>query len=111
VAEVGAAAAVVADAQVQDAVTFGHLDIGAGGAGVLGGVGECLGDGVVGGGLDRFGQPPVDLDVELDRDGGSAGQCFECGGQAAVGQDGRVQAAGNLAQVFQYAVQPRGQLT
>ena len=75
VAEVRAAAAVVADAHVQDAVAFGHLDVGGGGAGVLGGVGQCFGDGVVGGGLDRLGQPPVDLDVEVGpgrRSGGPA---------------------------------------
>jgi hypothetical protein len=36
VAEVGAAATVVADAQAQDAVAGGHLDVGGGGAGVLG---------------------------------------------------------------------------
>ena len=52
VAEVGAAGAVVADAHVQDAVAFGGMDVGGGGAGVFGGIGECFGDGVVGGGLD-----------------------------------------------------------
>ena len=63
VAEVRAAAPVVADAHVQDAVTFGHLDLGAGGAGVLGCVGQGLGDCVVGGGLDWFGQPSFYPDV------------------------------------------------
>jgi hypothetical protein len=59
---------------VQDAVAFGYLDVRGGGVGVLGGVGECFGDGVVGGWL---GQPPVDLDVEIDGNGGSAGQRLE----------------------------------
>ena len=97
VAKVSAAAPVVADAQVQAAATGRGLDVGDGGACVLGGVGECLGDGVIGGSLDRVGQPPADQDVEVNRDGGSAGQRFEGRGQAAVGQDGGVQAAGDLA--------------
>ena len=54
-AEAGAAPAVVAYPDVQDAVAFGCLDVGGGGAGVLGGVGQCLGDGVVRGDLDPFG--------------------------------------------------------
>ena len=70
------AAAVVVDVQVQVAVTFGHLDVGGGGAGVLGGVGQCFGDGVVGGDLDGFGQPPVDLNVELDGGEGIGGRAF-----------------------------------
>jgi hypothetical protein len=55
VAEARAAVPGVADAYVQDAVTFSYLDVGGGGAGVLGGVGQGFGDGVVGGGLDRLG--------------------------------------------------------
>jgi hypothetical protein len=73
VAEVSAAAPVVADAQVQDAVICCYLDAGGSGAGVFGGVGQGFGDGVVGGDLDRLGQP-VDLDVKTDRESGSAGQ-------------------------------------
>jgi hypothetical protein len=100
VADVRAAAPVVANPHVQGAVTFSHLDVSGGGAGVLGDVSEGFGDGVVRGGLDRLRQPPVDLDVESDVDGGSAGQRFKCRLQAAVRQDGRVQAAGDLAQFF-----------
>ena len=74
VAEAGAAAAVVADADVQDALAGGHLDIGDGGVRVLGGVGQCLGDRVVGGELDRLGQPILHLDIQADRDRGAAGQ-------------------------------------
>ena len=98
VTEVRAAPPVVADAHMQNLVTFGHVDIGGGGMGVLGSVGQCLGHGVLGGGLDRLGEPPVDLDVEMDGDGGSAGQRPDCRGQAALGQDGRVQPAGDLSQ-------------
>ena len=45
-----------------------------GGGGVLGGVGQRLGDDVVGGELDRIGQPTVEVDVKADGDGGAAGQ-------------------------------------
>src|SRR5215469_14799393 len=108
VGEVRAAAAVVTDAQLQDAAIFGCVDLGGGGAGVLGGFGEGFGDGVVGGGLDWLGQSSLDLDVEAGGDGASAGEGFQCRGQAAVGQDDGVQAAGDLAQVVQDAVQPGG---
>jgi hypothetical protein len=72
-AEVRPAAPVVVDAQVQGVVAGGDLDVRGGGARVLGGVGQGLRDGVVGGGLDRFGQPLVYVDIEADRDGGPAG--------------------------------------
>ena len=55
VGEAGAAASVVVDADVQDVAAVGDLDVGGGGVGVFGGVGEGFGDGVVGGGLDGFG--------------------------------------------------------
>src|SRR5215469_16621853 len=54
----------------QEAVSLGHLDVGGGGAGVLGGVGERLGDGVVGGDLQLLRQPIRYLDVGADGDGG-----------------------------------------
>jgi hypothetical protein len=69
--EVGAAAAVVADADSQytGVGVGGHLVVDDGG-GVLGRVGQRLRDDVVGGELNRLGQPPVDADVEADGDGG-----------------------------------------
>jgi hypothetical protein len=54
---------VVADLDVQEAAGVGHLDVGGGGVGVFDGVGQCLGDGVVGGDLDLFGQPVFHLDI------------------------------------------------
>ena len=65
-AEICAAAAVVADTQVQAAAMGGGLDVGGGGTGVFGGVGECFGDGVVGGGLIRPGQA-TDPEIILSR--------------------------------------------
>ncbi len=73
-AEVRAAAPVIADAHMQHAVADGHLDFGDAGAGVLGGVGERLGDRIVGGDLGRLGQPPRRAHIEADRDGAAAGQ-------------------------------------
>src|SRR5215469_16467816 len=84
------------------------MDVGGVGAGVLGGVGECLGDGVVGGDLHWLRRPTRYLDVDADWDGGPAGQRSDCRGQAALGQDGRMQAAGNLAQFVEDVVQPGG---
>ena len=83
------------------------LDVDDGGVGVLGHVGQRLGDDVVGGDLDRLGQPPVGPHVELDRDGGAAGQRLERRTQAAFGEDRRVDAAGELAQLVQRARSPR----
>ena len=58
---------------------------------------------------DRFGQLPLHLDVEVNGDGGAAGERLQRRAQAALGQDGRVQAAGDLAQVLQYVIHPAGQ--
>src|SRR6266508_1389291 len=88
----GATGAVVADRQVQAAVTRLDLDMGGRGVGVLGGVGQRLGDDVVRGDLDLLGQPRLDVHVELDRDGGAAGQRLQRGTEAALGQDRRVDA-------------------
>ena len=55
--EVRPAAPVVADTDPQAAVTGSHLHLGGGGVRVLGGVGQRLGDRVVGCDLDRLGQP------------------------------------------------------
>ncbi|MEV4602127.1 hypothetical protein AB0K15_32630 [Amycolatopsis sp. NPDC049253] len=67
---------------------------------VLGHVGQRLGDAVVGG-LDRLGQAPVDLHGQLDRDRGAAGESLERRAQAALGEDRRVDAAGEVAQLVQ----------
>jgi hypothetical protein len=81
---VGAASAVVADADLQHGagVVFGGVDgdVDGGGVGVFGGVGRGLGHEVVGGDFDLFGQPSVGVDVQFDRDGAAAGECVECGG-------------------------------
>jgi hypothetical protein len=55
VAEVCAAASVVADAHAQVPVTGDQLDVDNGGVRVLGRIGQRLGDHVVGGDFDRLG--------------------------------------------------------
>ena len=87
VAEIRAATPVVADTHLQDAVACGHLDLGGGGVRVLGRVGQRLGDHVVGGGLNRLGQPPRHLDVHADRDGRAAGQHPQRRAQPALAED------------------------
>ncbi|GAA3040486.1 hypothetical protein GCM10010464_00020 [Pseudonocardia yunnanensis] len=78
--------------------------------GVLGRVGQRLGDQVVGGDLDLLGQPAIEADVEFDRDGAAAGEGLERGGQAAAGEDRRVDAAGELAQLVQSGGRLGGQV-
>ena len=95
--EGSAAAPVVANLDAQHALPGLHLDVDFGGGGVLGRIGQCLGDRVVGGELDLLGKPPVDTDAEADRDGGAAGQRLERRAQAAFGQDRRVDAPRDLA--------------
>ena len=73
--EVGAAGAVVADRDPQDVTAGFGLDGDGGGAGVLGRVGQRLGDQVICADLDLVGQPPVDADVGIDRDRAAAGAC------------------------------------
>jgi hypothetical protein len=69
--------------------------------GVLGDVGQRLGDHEVGRGLDRLGQPLArDLD-DLDRQRRAHGERLDGGLQPAVGEHGRVDPAGELAQLLE----------
>ena len=70
---------------------------------MFGSVGQRLGDQEVGGDLDRLGEPSIGPDVQANRNGAAAGECFERRGQAAFDEDGRVDAAGELAQLVQGA--------
>ena len=70
--------------------------------GVLGGVGEGLGDDEVRGGLRgraRAAQRRRVGDVDADRDRAAGGQRGQRGVEAAVGEDGRVDAADQVAQL------------
>ena len=60
-------------------------------------------DDVVGGDLDLLGQSPLDRDGQLDGDGAAAGECVQRRSQPALGQQHRVDAAGQLAQLVQRA--------
>jgi hypothetical protein len=101
VGEVGAAEPVVADAHAQGVLVCGDLNVDGGGVRVLGGIGQRLRDHVVGGDLGLFGQPSCHLNIQVDRDGGAARQRAKRRPQPALGQDGRVQATGGLAQLIE----------
>ena len=101
--EVRPTAAVVADADAQHALADRHLDIRDGRVRVLGRVGQRLGHDIVGGDLGRLWQPSPHADIQADRNGRAAGQCLQRRAQPALGQDRRVQAIGDLAQLVQDA--------
>ena len=69
--------------------------------GVLGDVGQRLGDQVVRGRLDGLRQPLIGDLLDLDRHGRPAGEHLDRGAQAVIAEHGRVQAAGELAQLGQ----------
>ena len=58
---------------------------------------EAFGDDVVDGGFDCFGKTKYRDAGDLDREGCAIGEGLECGCEAAVGEDGWVEAAGDLA--------------
>src|ERR1700733_985996 len=103
-ADIGAAASVVTDVDPQHAVAHADLHLRRGGLRVLGHVGQRLGDRVVSGEFDRLGQPPRPLNVEAHGNGGAAGQRPERRAQPALGEDRRVDAASDLAQLLKHAV-------
>jgi hypothetical protein len=80
----GTTDAVVADRQVQAAVPRLPIDVRSRRLGVLGGVGERLGDYVVRRDLDLFGQPRRDVHTELHRDDRAAGEGLERARKATV---------------------------
>ena len=98
---VGAADAVVGDLDQDAAVRTAHVHAHPGRARMLGGVRERLGDEVVRRRLDRIGQPVVEPDVQLDRHGGAPRQHLERRHEPVVGEDRRVDAAGQLAQLLE----------
>ena len=75
-------------------------DLRRGAAGVLGGVGQRLGDDEVGGGLDDRREPAVEPGVDLHRQRAALAERLDGGRQAAVGQHRRGDAAGQVAQLL-----------
>ena len=98
---VGAAGAVVADADPQRAQRVPQVDLGRLGGRVLGHVGEQLADREVGGRLDRRGRPAVERAGHPGAGGAVEGERADRVGQAAVGQHRRVHAAHQVAQLGQ----------
>ena len=75
------------------------LHLGAVRLGVLDGVGQRLGDGEVGGQLDRGGQAPVEVDLDPGRQRRARGQRADRLAQAALGEQRGADAAGEVAQL------------
>ena len=95
---VGAADAVVGDLDGQPAVRARDVDRRPGGVGVLGDVGERFGGDEVGRRLDGAGRRSV-ADGQLDRHRRAPRERGERGGESFLGEDRRVDAAGERAQL------------
>jgi hypothetical protein len=96
---VGAAGALVGDLDDEPAVALGHLDARGRAAPVLGRVGQPLGRDEVGGGLDHRGRTAQQRRLHRDRHRRAPAERLHRGHQAAVGQDRRRDAAGEVAQL------------
>ena len=68
---------------------------------MLGRVGQRLGDDVVGADLHPIGQPFLEAQVELNRDRRAAGNCPQRRAETALGQQCRMNAPGQITQLFQ----------
>jgi hypothetical protein len=102
---VGTSAAVVADRELEQAVTCFDSYLRRGSVGVLRDVRERFRDDVIGSHLYRRRQPRLGAQVELDGDRRSPGERLEGGPEPALCQDRRMNAARDLHQVFQSARQ------
>jgi len=96
-----AAPSVVDDLDHDLAARLIHVDPRRGGFGVLADVGQALADHVIGRDLGRIGDPAVDIYLQPDWHRSSGGKRFQCDSQAMRAEDGRVQAAGNIAKFSQ----------
>ena len=95
---VRAADAVVPSRDVHDAISRGDVDVDARRLRVLGGVGDDLGDGVVGGDLDAVGDVIADIDVERDGYRRAARERPQGGTEPALGEDRRVDSSRDVAE-------------
>jgi hypothetical protein len=106
VAGVRAARAVVADLDGQRAVGPFDDDVDRGGLRVLGRVGERLGGDVVRGRLAAAREPVVGAQLDPDRQRRAPGQRADRRAEPGLGQDGRVQAAGQVPDLLARGGQP-----
>src|SRR5262245_49908307 len=82
------------------------VDAGDRSAGVLGGIGERLGDDIIGSDLDRRRETRLDFHVNLDGECGTASKHLERWSESSLRQDRWVDAARNLSELFQRLAQP-----
>src|SRR5580704_7540201 len=107
---VGATGTVVTHIHPERAARGGHLHRDNRRPRVPGHVGERLRDDVIRRHLDGLREPPYRGNVKLDRDRGPAGERPQRRAKPALGQDRRVDAAGNLTQILHHLVQLIGDL-
>src|SRR5205807_5722046 len=100
---IGPAVAVVIDRKAQRRVLDTELHVDDGCVRVLRRVGQRLGHDVVGGDLYRLGQPADLVDVQHGRQTGAPGERAERRAQATLGQDRRMDTAGDLAELVEDA--------
>src|SRR4051812_1520597 len=103
--EIGAAATIVANPDVQYAIDDLKLDVNDRGGGVLGGVRKCLGHDVIRGELDRFGEALVRPEFEANRYGRASCERLDRGAQPTLGEDRGVEAASELTQIVEHAAE------
>ena len=96
---VGSPDPVIADREQDDPFLSRDLDVHDRRFRVLGGVRQRLRDEVVGGHLDALRQPTSDAHLQLDRDRRPAGERLQRGIEATLGEDSRMDAARNLAEL------------
>lgn len=97
---IGPADAVVKHLHAQGPVAARQLYPGAGGAGVFRHVRQRLGHDEVSGGLDRLGQPCVEVRGHADGERRPVRERFHCRGQAFLGEDRRVDSPRELAELL-----------
>src|SRR5699024_2688268 len=94
----GSAVAVVGDGDDEAVAAVVDVDPGVGGVGVFGGVGEEVGDGEVGGGLDGVGGAAVEVDGDGDGELVGQGEGVDGAVESAFDEDGWVDAADEVAE-------------
>jgi hypothetical protein len=98
---VRAAAPVAANPYAKGTAVSGHRDVYHGAVGVLGAVRQRLRDDVVGRRLDGFRKATIGATIEVDAEGRARDELLERRPQAVLGEPGRMDPEGDLAEVVE----------